>query len=561
MSMTQHDYIVVGAGSSGAAVAARLAERGRSILLLEAGDPHERDFWVRVPLGIARILGNPRYVWQFHTERQEGLAGQSVYWPRGKLPGGSSSVNGMIFVRGDPAEYDRWREQGLTGWGWADVLPYFKRLECTNIGSDAWRGRSGPIHVGSLARHPDPLSDAFLQGCVQQDIPANHDYNGPMYEGVSYLQLSTRAGQRSSTATGYLHTSTSANLRFETGATVLRVLFEGSRATGVEYEQDGRIVQAFARSEVLLCAGPIKSPQLLELSGVGDASRLHRLGIPVANHLPGVGENLVDHLQSRLTFDCTRAITLNEIAGSRMRQGLLGARYLLSRSGLMATPACTVHALARVSPHESRSSVKIQLHHLSAGDRVELSASGKGKSPLDAQPGFSIGFFQLRPESRGWVHVDTPDPHALPRVDPRYLTEEVDREMAVAALRLARRVSQSSALAPYIARETRPGINIEAQEELLAYIRSSGATSFHPVGTCRMGSDAMAVVDDRLRVRGLQGLRVVDSSIMPSLPASNTNAASIMIGEKAADMLLQDEACPTPSTLVQSSSSAMSYSA
>lgn len=534
------DYVVVGAGSSGAAVAARLSEAGASVLLLEAGAAREKDFWVKVPIGIARILANPAYVWQFHTEPQPGLAGQRVYWPRGRLPGGSSSVNGMIFVRGEPAEFDHWRDLGNTGWGWDDVLPYFKRLEATRVGDDAWRGRGGPIRVSHLAETPDELSDAFMWACIQSGIPANADYNGGSYEGVSYLQLSTHRGMRSSTATGYLHRGDSRPV-LETQAVASRILFDGRKAVGVEYLRAGVKLQVHADREVLLCAGPINSPKLLELSGVGHGPRLQALSIPVVADLPGVGESLIDHLQSRLTLACSRRITLNEIVGRPLREAWMGARYLVSRRGLMATPACTIHALARSHAQQLRPNVKIQLHHLSGGGRFEV-AGASGGPAVDVDPGFSIGFFQLRPESRGSVHITDLRPHAAPCVDPRYLSEEVDRVTMLDALRLARKVTQSPALADYVLRETRPGADVRSDEELLAYIRNSGQTSFHPVGTCRMGRDGGAVVDARLRVHGLCGLRVVDSSIMPTMPASNTNAASIMIGERAADLILEDAA-------------------
>ena len=532
---------MIGSGSAGAVVATRLAERisGR-VLLLEAGASHENDFWIRVPIGLAKILGNTNYVWKFNTEPQAFLAGQKIYWPRGKLPGGSSSVNGMIFVRGDPAEFDRWRDElGNRGWGYEDVLPYFKKFESTAIGDSRYRGRDGPVPVCSLGAQPDELSNAFLGACESAGVPRNADYNGAQYEGVSYLQLSTHRARRASTATGYLHRTRRDNFVFRTEALATRVLLEGRKAVGVEYRHGGELRTAHADREVIVSAGPIKSPQLLELSGIGNGERLQSLGIATRHHLPGVGENLIDHVQSRLTFACTRPITLNEIMQSPFRQLLMGAKFMLTGKGLMATATATVHALARPAAGYDRPAVKIQLHHLSSRDRFEVVDPRRLGEALDKHPGFSIGFFQLRPESRGWVHIRTADPNDDPAIDPHYLEAEADQRTMLDALKLARRVSRQPSIAAYVERETRPGPDAESDEALLAYLRASGQTSFHPVGSCKMGSDPMAVVDTDLRVRGIERLRVVDSSIMPTMPSSNTNAASIMVGEKAADIILR----------------------
>lgn len=529
-----YDYIVVGAGSAGCALATSLSENGRhSVLLLEAGTD-DRWIWTRIPAGVYYLLRSERGLWRFFTEPEPEMKGRRIFWPRGKILGGSSTVNGMIWVHGDPAEYDMWAgELGLAGWGASELKPLFRSLETYQKGEPAHRGRSGPVHVSEFTPHR-PLMDAFLEACSSAGIPRNADYNGARYEGAGYLQFNTRRGWRQGGREAFLRgASGRANLTVAQGALVRRVTFEGRRASGVEVEIGGERKLVRCGREIVLSAGAIQSPQLLELSGVGRADHLRGLGIGVVHDLPGVGENLHDHLHTRLSYRCRNVVTLNQIMPNAMRKGLMGLRWLTMGDGLMSCSGQIIHALARSAPGVLQPDVKIQLHYLSSPD-----ARDPNKLVLDEFPGISVGTFPLRPESRGSVHIQSADPTQAPAMRANYLATEGDRAVTVAAIRMARKVMAQPAMAPYFVEEIRPGPQAEDDEALLDFVRSSAQTSYHPVGSCRMGVDGAAVVDGELRVRGLEGLRVADASIIPTMCSANTNAPAMVIGLKAAQMML-----------------------
>ena len=534
------DFVVVGAGSAGCALAARLSAQpgAPSVLLLERGRRDDNP-WIHVPLGVGKLLNDERWAWPFSTEPQPHLAGQRVYWPRGKVLGGSSALNGMAYVWGDPAEYDRWAAAGLQGWSWAELQPYFARMECAPHAAHPMRGREGPVRVTDRGAYdPDPLSDAYVQAWLQAGVRPTSDYNAAGYEGVRYLEQTAHRGRRFSAAVAYLRPARGrANLSVVTGAFVQRVLFDGRRATGVAWlRDDGSRAVAHARREVVLCAGAVQSPQLLELSGVGDPARLQRLGIATVAASPAVGEHMSDHLQIRCTYRTTRPITINDVMRSRWHRWRVGLQYVLTRKGLMSNTSSTAHAITRTDPGLDRPDVMVRIYHISGRDRYSRSAAGG----IDRHPGFSIGGFKLYPASRGSIHAESSDVAVPPAIQPNYFADPADRDTALRLLRLIRRVASQPALAPWVVAEERPGPEVVDDDGLLAYACETGQTAWHTVGTCRMGPPGDSVVDARLRVHGVERLRVADISVMPTIASSNTNAPAMMIGEKAADLIAAD---------------------
>ncbi|MCC6468235.1 MAG: choline dehydrogenase [Alphaproteobacteria bacterium] len=527
----EFDYIVVGAGSAGCVLAGRLTESGRHrVLLLEAG-PRDRNPWVHIPLGYARLFKNTRLNWMYQSEPEPELNGRQVYQPRGKVLGGSSSINGLLYLRGQKEDFDHWRQLGNAGWGFDDVLPYFRKSEHQQHGADEFHGTGGPLAV-SDPTEPHPLCEAFIQAAGQAGIPRNDDFNGATQEGAGYFQMTARNGLRCSAAVAFLRPARNRrNLTVATGALAARLLFEGTRAVGVEYRRNGAVHTARAGREILVAGGAYNSPQLLQLSGVGPAELLRQHGIPVVADMPGVGYDLQDHPQVRMIFKCKQKVTLNDTMQSWFRTGVMGARLLLQRKGMLTVSAGYAGAFFRTDPRLATPDVQVHF--------INFSTTKMGDQ-LHPFSGFMASICVLRPESRGSVTIKSADPAAPPAIRLNYMSAESDRRSMIEGLKRLRRVMQAPAMAPFLDEEYDPGARVASDADWLGYVRERTSTIFHPSCTCRMGSDATAVVDQQLRVRGLQGLRVVDASVMPSLVSGNTNAPVIMIAEKASDLVLAD---------------------
>ncbi len=543
MNAPEFDYIVIGAGSAGCVLAARLSEDPATrVLLLEAGPP-DRSLWIHLPIGYGKTMWSKSVNWGFHTDPDPNMNGRRIYWPRGKTLGGSSAINGLIYIRGQREDYDAWAALGNPDWSYADVLPYFIKSEGNRraaLRETGLHGADGPLTVSDIAAKHE-LIEAFIEGAQQigaSSVPRSDDFNGTKQEGAGYFQLNTADGWRVSTATAYLKPARRrTNLQVQTGAHATGIVMDGRRAVGVRYRQGGALKTANCAAEVLLCAGAIQSPQLLQLSGIGPRALLARNGIEVVADLPGVGENLQDHLQFRLGFECTKPITTNDQLNSWTGKLAIGMQWLVSRSGPLAVGinqgGCFMRALCDASGQPVAATPDIQFHV------ATLSADMAG-GKVHPYSGFTMSVCQLRPESRGYIRIRSADPFEPPEMQPNYLASDLDRRTAVAAIKAARAIAAAPAMRSLVKREVKPGPEANDDAALLEFCRNQGATIFHPSGTCKMGSDVRAVLDARLRVRGVAGLRVVDASAMPALVSGNTNAPVVMMAEKAADMIRQD---------------------
>ncbi|WP_149535610.1 GMC family oxidoreductase [Siccirubricoccus phaeus] len=522
------DYVVVGAGSAGCAVAARLSEDPSvTVVLLEAGG-RDRNPWLHVPIGYAKTMYHPTLSWNLMTEPEPNLGGRRVPWPRGRTLGGSSAINGLLYVRGQHADYDHWRQLGCTGWGFEDVLPYFKRSEDQERGPSELHGVGGPLAVSDL-RDRNKLAESFIQAAVELGLPRNEDFNGAEQEGAGFYQTTSRNGWRCSAATAYLKPARGRpNLTIVTDAHSTGLLLEGRRAAGVKLERHGAKLTVKAAREVILCGGAIASPHLLMLSGIGPAAHLQEMGIAVVHDLPAVGRNLQDHFQARLAYRVNQKASINTRTATWWGKALMGAEFALKRTGPLTVSAGTAGLFARVLPGSATPDV--QFHFLPFSTSATM-------LELHPFPGMTISACQLRPESRGTITLASPDPRAKALIHANYLATETDRRCMIEGAKLGRRLAQTAAMARWVEEEISPGPGAASDEEWLDWIRRTGGTIYHPSGTCRMGGDPESVVDPELRVRGIEGLRVADASVMPTVVSGNTNAPAIMIGEKCADMV------------------------
>ena len=534
MEAESYDYIVTGAGSAGCAVAARLSETGRHrVLLLEAGG-RDSSPWIHIPVGYYRLFTHETYNWRFESEPVAGLNGRTSYQPRGKMLGGTSSLNGMVYMRGTAADYDGWRQLGCVGWDYESVLTFFRKAENQERGEDEFHGVGGPLNVTD-AHYKHEIIDAIIEAAVQSGIPRNRDFNGATQEGAGYYQATVGKGRRWSSATAYLKPARGRrNLVVKPNAHATRIVIENGRAVGVEFRTSRGMEMARAKGEVIVSGGVYGSPQLLLLSGIGPGDHLNKMGIEVTHDLAPVGANLHDHFNSYVAWRSTKTGTFNEMHRSPFRKLAAGARYLVGRDGPMTAIATHAGILTRTDPRFDRPDLQINTYLWSIETRDRT-----GMHP-HKWPGFSMSPVHLRPEGRGLVSLKSRDPLAPPKIQFKFMETAHDVDAMIHGVRLARKLAEQPALKPYIAEEVVPGPAVRSDEQLIEDIRNRGVSNLHPVGTCRMGTGRDAVVDPRLRVHGIRGLRVADASIMPLVVGGNTNAPSIMIGEKCAAMVLED---------------------